>query len=257
MLGRAALLRAPAPEEERAALLAPDGAEAPDDNNGAREAAAKRAPACACGGGGGGDGYDDEDDDDDELLRCVTLSAYGGEADFLARSPRLAPRADGRPAFSAYVVFAAASALGLKPACCLAFLYYYRAFGDATFAVAGAAATLAYYARLAAAAGFLWAGVRADRLPFGRGARALLAALALARAAVFAALALPPALADPALFLRLRAAVAEEAGAARAAPAAALLAALALYAADLVCDVLGFFAPRVWMRVCLGGPVAV
>ncbi|AVT50625.1 envelope protein UL20 [Cervid alphaherpesvirus 3] len=233
MLGpeRVALLRAPAPP--------PGGAGAEDEE-------------AAAGAGPGGDGSDDEED---ELLRCVTLSAYGGEADFLARSPRLAPRADGRPAFSAYVVFGAASAFGLKPACCLAFLYYYRTFGDATFAAAGAAATLAYYARLAAAAGFLYAGVRADRLPFGRGARALLAALALARAAAFAAVALPAALAGPALFLRLSAAAAD--GGARAAAAGLLLAGLAAYTADLVCDVIGFFAPRAWMRVCLGAHVAV
>ncbi|AAR86142.1 UL20 virion protein (membrane) [Bovine alphaherpesvirus 5] len=227
---------------------------------GPESAALLRAPELPLGGaeaeeGAAGGGASDGEGEEDELLRCVALSAYGGDVDFLTRSPRLAPRADGRPAFSAYVVFGAASAFGLNPACCLLFLYYYRTFGDATFAAAGAAATLAYYARLAAAAGFLYAGVRADRLPFGRWPRALLAALVLARAAVFAAVALPAAFAGPALFLRLSAAAAD--GGARAAAGGLLLAGLAAYTADLVCDVIGFFAPRAWMRVCLGGHVAV
>lgn len=215
------------------------------------EHAPPRAPA-APGPEGDAPGSDSEDD---ELLHCVTMSAYGGEADFLLRSPRLAPRADGRPAFTSHVAFYAASALAVKPACCLLFLYYYRTLGDATFVVAGAAATLACYARLAAAAGFLCRGVLADRLPFGRWRWALLAALAAAQAVAFAAIAGPPALAGPELFLRLRGAV--EAGGPRATAAALLLAGLATYSADLVCDVAGFFAPRAWMRVCLEGAVAV
>ncbi|QBM10880.1 Envelope protein UL20 [Caprine alphaherpesvirus 1] len=160
------------------------------------EHAPPRAPA-APGPEGDAPGSDSEDD---ELLHCVTMSAYGGEADFLLRSPRLAPRADGRPAFTSHVAFYAASALAVKPACCLLFLYYYRTLGDATFVVAGAAATLACYARLAAAAGFLCRGVLADRLPFGRWRWALLAALAAAQAVAFAAIAGPPALAGRSCF---------------------------------------------------------
>ncbi|ASW27087.1 envelope protein UL20 [Beluga whale alphaherpesvirus 1] len=205
---------------------------------------------------------DAEDAEDGDVLDRVSLASYGGDHDFLLSSGAARVGKGGRPAFTPHVLAFFASALLIKPACCVFFLGYYRHSGDAQFIFAGACATVAYYLRVGLMACFMYANIRADRLPLLPWQQLLLATLSVCRAAVFLITAYTAAFWDPRFFLAAVARrdsdhyIAPDQGwdPAHRSPLAVTLClavALAVYSADLLCDTLGFCVPRIWLAAGL------
>ncbi|AIL02959.1 envelope protein UL20 [Equid alphaherpesvirus 3] len=201
--------------------------------------------------------------EDEELYECVAMSAYGGDADFLVSSAGARVPSRGQPAFSVYVVLFALSAFVVKPACCLVFLNYYVMTGSSSFVVAGGAATLVYYARLALMAWFMLQNIRADRLPLRLWQQIIVCGLAVGRTAAFLFVTYTTIFAHSELFFRIL--DAGEEGeyitpiiyhrllpllSVRAAVCLVIIA-TAVYAADAVCDTIGFALPRVWICVLM------
>ncbi|QPI70152.1 envelope protein UL20 [Equid herpesvirus 6] len=208
-------------------------------------------------------------DDEEELHECVAMSAYGGDADFLVSSASARVPTRSQPAFSVHVVMFALSALVVKPACCLVFLNYYVMTGSPTFVVVGGATTLVYYARLALMGWFMLQNIRADRLPLRLWQQIIVCGLAVGRTAAFLFVAYTTIFAHSELFFRILDAGDEGEYITpiiyhRLLPLLSVRAAVclviistAVYAADAVCDTVGFALPRVWICILMKSRLSV
>ncbi|QYL35234.1 envelope protein UL20 [Equid alphaherpesvirus 4] len=198
-----------------------------------------------------------------DLYDYVSMSSYGGDSDFLISSAggNIAP--DSRPSFSVCVFLFSISALVVKPVCCFIFLNHYVITGSYDFAVAGGVCTIVYYMRLAITAWFMFRNIQADMLPLNTLQQFFIGCLAFGRTVAFLVVAYTTLFIRSELFFSMLAPNAEQEYitpiiAHKLMPLISVRSAVclviistAVYAADAICDTIGFAIPRMWMCILM------
>ncbi|UER86493.1 envelope protein UL20 [Equid alphaherpesvirus 8] len=198
-----------------------------------------------------------------DLYDYVSMSSYGGDNDFLISSAGGNITPENRPSFSAHVVLFAISALVIKPVCCFIFLNHYVITGSYDFVIAGGVCTILYYMRLALTAWFMFRNIQSDMLPLNVWQQFVIGCMALGKTVAFMVVAYTTLFIRSELFFSL---LAPNAGREYITPIIAhklmplisvrsavclVIISTAVYAADAICDTIGFTLPRMWMCILM------
>ncbi|ACT88338.1 envelope protein UL20 [Felid alphaherpesvirus 1] len=203
------------------------------------------------------------DSDDESVCEYISMSAYGGDADFLLSSAYTIEPGKHQPTFTISVVFFAISAFVIKPLCCLAFLNYYRATGNSIFITSGGIITLVYYIQSMLMIFFIYNNIRVDLLPLRWWQQAVIGSMSVGRLIAFIVIFHSAIFVDSELFFRVSS---SDSPMDYITPlivhtlfpsisvrtvAFMLIIAAAVYVADAICDAVEFVAPRMWVCILM------
>ncbi|QBN85139.1 envelope protein UL20-like protein [Phocid alphaherpesvirus 1] len=204
-----------------------------------------------------------KNDEDEDIYNYISMSSYGGDTDFLVSSAHIVPKATNQPIFTVYVIFFIISAFVIKPICCLIFFNYYRATGISNFIFVGGVITLIYYGRLIFMLCFIYFNIKADRLPLMRWQQFIIGLIVIGRTVAFIVMFHSAIFVDSELFFRVSSTVTDSDYIAPLiankliplisirAVAFMLIISSAIYAADAICDAIGFITPRIWVCILM------